>query len=64
MGRCSRLLQGNGLGLLLEEEAGGLDVATGSGGLRLDVLGLLDDGLESSTESSSLIVVRHGDHTG
>jgi hypothetical protein len=52
------------LGLLLrEEEAGGLDVVTGSGGLRLSVLGLLDDGLEPSTEGSSLSVVRHGDRT-
>jgi hypothetical protein len=54
-GSCSRLLQGGGLGLL--EEAG-------SGGLRLDVLGLLDDGLEPSTEGSNLGVVRHGDRTG
>jgi hypothetical protein len=61
---CSRLLQGDGLGLLLEEEAGGLDTATGSGGLRLGVLGLLDDGLESSTEDSSLDVVRHGNRIG
>jgi hypothetical protein len=57
------LLQGGGLGLLLEEEAGGLDAATGSDGLRLDILGLLDD-LELSTEGSSLSVVRHGDRTG
>jgi hypothetical protein len=41
-----------------------LDAATGSSGLRLGVLGLLDDGLEPSTESSSLGVVRHGDRTG
>jgi hypothetical protein len=62
---CSRLLQGGGLGLLLlEEDAGGLDTATGSGGLRLGVLGLLDDGLEPSTEGSSLGVVRHGDRMG
>jgi hypothetical protein len=61
-GSCSRLLQGGGLGLLLEE-AGGLDAATGSGGLRLGVLGLLDDGLKLSTEGSSLGVVRHGDRT-
>jgi hypothetical protein len=54
MGSCSRLLQGGGLGLLLEEEACGLDAATHSGGLRLSVLGLLDDGLEPSTEDSSL----------
>jgi hypothetical protein len=60
---CSRLLQGGGLGLLLEEEAGGLDAATGSGGLRLSVLGLLDDGLELSTEGSSLDIVWHGDRT-
>jgi hypothetical protein len=39
-------------------------VATGSGGLHLGVLGLLDDGLEPSTEGSSLSVVRHGDRTG
>jgi hypothetical protein len=65
MGSGSRLLQGGGLGLLLhEEEAGGLDAATGSGSLHLDVLGLLDDGLELSTEGSSLGVVRHGDRTG
>jgi hypothetical protein len=64
MGSCSRLLQGSCLGLLLEEEAGGLDAATGSGGLRLGVLGLLDDGIEPSTEGSSLGVIRHGDRTG
>jgi hypothetical protein len=63
MGSCSRLLQGGGLGLL-EEEAGGLDVATGSGGMHLGILGLLDDGLKPSTEGSSLDVVRHGDRTG
>jgi hypothetical protein len=62
-GSCIRLLQGSGLGLL-EEEAGGLDAVTGSGGLRLGVLGLLDDGLEPSTDGSSLGVVRHGDRTG
>jgi hypothetical protein len=45
-------------------DSGGLDAATGSGGLRLGVLGLLDDGLEPSTEGSSLGVIRHGDHTG
>jgi hypothetical protein len=55
-----RLLQGGGL-RLLEEEAGGLDAATGSDGLPLGVLGLLDDGLEPSTKGSSLGVVRHGD---
>jgi hypothetical protein len=38
-------------------------VATGSGGLRLGVIGLLDDGLEPSTEGSSLDVVWHGDRT-
>jgi hypothetical protein len=44
------LLQGGGLELLLlEEEAGGLDVVTGNGDLHLGVLGLLDDGLELST---------------
>jgi hypothetical protein len=64
MGSCSRLLQGGGLGLLLEEEAGGLDAAMGSGSLRLDVLYLLDDGLEPSTKDSSLGVIRHGDRTG
>jgi hypothetical protein len=64
MGSNSRLLQGGSLGLLLEEEVGGLDAAMGSGGLRLDVLGLLDDGLEPSAEGSSLCVVRHGDRTG
>jgi hypothetical protein len=52
------------LRVLLEEEEGGLDVATGSGGLRLGVLDLLDDGLEPSTEGSSLAVIRHGDRTG
>jgi hypothetical protein len=62
-GSCSRLLEGGGFGLL-EEEAGGLDATTGSGGLLLGVLGLLDDGLEPSTEGSSLGVVRHGDRTG
>jgi hypothetical protein len=58
---CSCLLQGGGLGLLLllEEEAGGLDAATGSG-----ILGLLDNGLESSMEGRSLSVVRHGDRMG
>jgi hypothetical protein len=30
----------------------------------LDVLSLLDDGLEPSTEGSSLGVVQHGDRTG
>jgi hypothetical protein len=35
-----------------------------SGSLRLGVLGLLDSGLEPSTEGSSLGVVRHGDRTG
>jgi hypothetical protein len=32
---------------------GGLYVAMGSGGLRLGVLGLLDDGLELSTEAEN-----------
>jgi hypothetical protein len=64
MGSCSHLLQGSGLGLLLEEEAGGLDAVMGSGGLRLGVLGLLDDGLEPSVEGSNISVVRHGDRTG
>jgi hypothetical protein len=65
VGSCSRLLQGGGLGLLfLEEEASGLDAATGDGGLRLSVLGLLDDGLKLSMEGSSLGVVRHGGCTG
>jgi hypothetical protein len=63
-GSYSRLLQGGGLGLLLEEEVGGLDAATGNGGLRLGILGLLDDGLEPSTEGSNLDVIRHGDRTG
>jgi hypothetical protein len=64
-GNCSRLLQGGGLGLLLlKEEAGGLDAVTRSGGLRLDVLGLLDDGLEPSMEGSNLGVVWYGDRTG
>jgi hypothetical protein len=36
----------------------------GSGSLRLGILRLLDDGLEPSTEGSSLDVVRHGDRTG
>jgi hypothetical protein len=40
MGNCSRLLQNGGLGLLVGE----------AGGLRLGVLGFLDDGLEPSTE--------------
>jgi hypothetical protein len=43
---------------------GGLNAATGSGGLRLGVLGLLDDGLEPNTKGSSLGVIRHGDRTG
>jgi hypothetical protein len=59
-----RLLQGGGLGLFLEEEAGGLDAATGSSGLRLGILDLLDDGLKPSTEGSSLGVIRHGNRTG
>jgi hypothetical protein len=64
-GNCSRLLQGGGLGLLLlEEEAGDLDATTCSGGLRLGVLSLLDDGLEPSTKGSSLGVVPQGDRTG
>jgi hypothetical protein len=65
MGSGSHLLQGGGLGFLLrEEEAGGLDAATGSGGLRLDIIDLLDDGLEPSTEGSNLGVIRHGDRMG
>jgi hypothetical protein len=65
MGSCSRLLQGSGLGLLLiEEEVGGLDAVTGSGGLHLGILSLLDDGLEPSMEGSSLGVVWHGDCMG
>jgi hypothetical protein len=63
-GSGSCLLQGGGLGLLLEEEVGGLDTATSSGCMRLGVLGLLDDGLEPSAEGSNLGVVRHGDRTG
>jgi hypothetical protein len=39
-------------------------VAMCSSDLRLGVLGLLDDGLEPSTEGSSLGVVRHGDRMG
>jgi hypothetical protein len=59
------MLQSDDLGLLhLEEEVGSLDAATGSGGLRLDVLVLLDNGLEPSMEGSSLGVIRHGDRTG
>jgi hypothetical protein len=46
------------------EEAGDLDAAMGSGGLCLSVLDLLDDGLEPSTEGSSLGVVWHGDCMG
>jgi hypothetical protein len=60
---CSRLLQGGGLRLLLEEEADDLDAMTCSDGLRLNVLSLLDDGLEPSTEGSNLGVVRQGDRT-
>jgi hypothetical protein len=64
-GSGSRLLQDGSLGLLLcEEEAGSLDAAMGSGSLRLGILNLLDDGLEPSTEGSSLGVIRHGDRTG
>jgi hypothetical protein len=48
----------------VKEEAGDQDAATGSGGLRLGSLGLLDDGLKLSSEGSSLGVVRHGDRTG
>jgi hypothetical protein len=62
--RAAVVVWSGGLGLLLEEEAGGLDVATGSDGLHLGVLDILDDGLEPSTEGSSLGVVRHGDRTG
>jgi hypothetical protein len=62
-GSGSRLLQDGGLGLL-REEAGDLDATTSSSGLRLGVLDLLDDGLEPSTEGSSLGAVRHGDRTG
>jgi hypothetical protein len=62
-GSGSRMLQGGGLGLLCEEEASGLDAATGNSSLCLGVLGLLDDGLEPSTEGS-LGIVRHGDRTG
>jgi hypothetical protein len=36
----------------------------GSGGLRLGVLGLLDDDLEPSMKGSSVGIVRHGDCTG
>jgi hypothetical protein len=61
---CSRLLQGSDLGLLLEEEEDGLDATTGSDGLCLDVLNLLDDGFKPSTEGRSLNVVRHSDRTG
>jgi hypothetical protein len=43
---------------------GGLDAATCSGGLRLGVLDLLDNGLEPSTEGNNLSVVWHGDRTG
>jgi hypothetical protein len=65
MGNDSRLLQGGGLGLLIrEEEAGGLDVVTGSGELRLGILSLLDDGLEPSMVGSSLGVIWHGDRMG
>jgi hypothetical protein len=65
MGSGSHLLQCGGLGLLLrEEEVGGLDAATGSGSLCLDILNLLDDGLKPSTKGSSLGVVWHGDCTG
>jgi hypothetical protein len=64
-GSGSRLLQSGGLGLLLlEEEAGSLDAATGSGSLRLSVLDLRDDGIEPSMEGSSLGVVRHDGGTG
>jgi hypothetical protein len=61
MGSCSRLLQGGGLGLLLP---GSLDAAMCSDGLRLSILSLLDDGLELSTEGSSIGVIRHGDRIG
>jgi hypothetical protein len=43
---------------------GGLDAVMGSGGLRLGILGFLDDGLEPSTEGNSLGVVQYGDRTG
>jgi hypothetical protein len=58
MGSGSRLLKDGGLGLLLlEEEVGSLDAATGIGGLCLGILCLLNDG-------SCFGVVRHGDRTG
>jgi hypothetical protein len=64
-GSGSHLLQDGGLALLLrEEEACVLDAATGSGGMRLGIISLLDDGLEPSTERSSLDVIRHEDRTG
>jgi hypothetical protein len=59
MGSCSRLLQG-GVPWIPPRGGGGQL----SDGLRLGVLGLLDDGLELSTEGSSLGVVQHGDLTG
>jgi hypothetical protein len=60
-GSCSRLLRGGGLRLL--EEAGVLDAATRSGGLHLDVLGLLDDGLKlaqraATSVSSGMVTAR------
>jgi hypothetical protein len=53
------MLQGGGFGLLLllEEEACVLDAVMGIDGLCLSVLSLLDDGLEPSTEGSSLGVI-------
>jgi hypothetical protein len=59
MGSCSHMLQGGGFGLLLllEEEACVLDAVMGIDGLCLSVLSLLDDGLEPSTEGSSLGVI-------
>jgi hypothetical protein len=65
MGSCSCLLQGGGLEvLLIEEEAGGLDMAMGSSGLCLSILDFLNNVLKLSMEDSSIGVIQHGDHIG
>jgi hypothetical protein len=64
-GSGSRLFKGSSLGLLfLKEESGGLNVAMCRSGLLLDILGLLDDGLELSLEGSGVGGSQHGECRG